>query len=451
MRLPFGVTVNIETNIPGPDFNDPEKRGIFYGNYQANTADPARDFTGMPLSVNTFFNIYALQGDVSACVRELCEGVGRKGYQWVDSETGADVANEPVSKYATRDLYLDDTRTTVKQYLDGILNNVEPWRDLKRDTVRDQSVAGNTFWALAKNVNGNRIVGVQRLDPRTLAIVMTKTGEVVRYIQRVNQDVVTFEPDEIVHFKRFKDPRFEGYGMSPLEAVVWEIRTDLAAMVSNYAFFQNDAIPAAIYVLDNTLPPKQQEKAVELITTQLKGAENRHKATVLSGVKEIKTLNIPQKDMEFLAGRKLATSKICAAYGVPMFLIGYTDEVNYSNSDNLVKNFNENTITPAEDDLANVVSRDFLPKVGIGGIEQRFNPQTLESEAALETRALAEYQAGILSLRQYKEKTRQKISDEDENNPNLDAHIVLNGASAVLLEDIGVNPDEGATNDQEPT
>lgn len=410
IRIPF-TNVIIGTVPQGP------KRGLAFGRF---FKDASRDFTGMRLSVDTLYNAYRTQGDVYACVRELREGIGRKGYEWVKCETGEEVE-------------MDD--------LDAILNAQKSWRTLKSETVRDLKVAGNAFWALLKDVvTRSKVVGVQRLDPRTMAIVADEHGDVVRYIQRVGGEVVTFEPSEIIHFKQDSDPQHEMFGFSPLESVLWDVRTDVAATLSNYAFFENDAQPAAYYILDDAMTVDQKRNAADQIEQQFKGVENRHKSGIITGVKDIKTVSMSQKDMEFLLGRQFATDKICAAFGVPKFMLGYTDNVNYQNSVSLLSMFAENTITPAEDEFADIITRELLPRLGIEGIEMKFNPQNLDEEKELEARALEELKMGILTPRQYKVKTRQDLEPEDELNPAFDKHIVYAGVGAQLLENIGVDP-----------
>jgi hypothetical protein len=70
------------------------------------------------------------------------------------------------------------------------------------------------------------------------------------------------------------------------------------------------------------------------------------------------------------------------------------------------------------------------------GIRIQPNPHIYEDAQAFE-----DYKAGANTLRQYKERTNQVITDADESNPAIDKHIIQAGAGAVLLEDVGVNPD----------
>jgi len=229
-------------------------------------------------------------------------------------------------------------------------------------------------------------------------------------------------------------------GMSPLEAALIEARTDISAAKSNLAFFENDAIPANVYILDDNLGKDAQEAAFTKIKEQFSGAENRNKSAVLGGVKEIKTISTTPKDMEFISGRQFNTDKVCSVYGVPKFILGYTDQVNYSNGEKLMEKFYLGTVQPIETSLEESINDRLLPKLGITTVKMTFNPQTFD-ESAKKTLALAEYNSGVLTLRQYKVLTGHPITAEDENEPMIDKHIIVNGGGAKLMEDVGVELD----------
>lgn len=414
IRLPF-------TNILIGTAPTLGKRGLAFGRFWAS--DPEKDYTGMRLSVDTLYNAYRVQGDVYACVRELREGIGRKGFELVD-KNGEELKKENA-------VYKETTL---------ILNSQKPWRKLKSETVRDMYVTGNAFWELVKNTQGSKITGINRIDPRTIAIVATEHGDIVRYVQKVGGKTVIFEVEDVIYFKMDSDPQYEIFGFSPLESILLDVRTDVSASISNYAFFKNNAQPAAYYLLDPALDDKEQNTAIENIKNQFKGAENRHKSAVLGGVKDIKTVSVTQKDMEFLAGRAFSTDKICAAFGVPKFMLGYTEKVNYQNSVSIMSVFADNTITPAEEDFAGMITDELLPALGFKGYSFRFNPQNVAEEKELEARALLEVDLGILTRKQYKIKTRQDVTPEDEANPMYDVHIVNQGMGAMPLENVGIEP-----------
>lgn len=418
MQIPFtNIVIGGGNAVKG-------KRPLVHG--RGFSLDPVRDMTGFQLNFNLLYSAHDNQTDIMSCVREWREGVGSAGYAWRDpSSPDKEVADN------------------LKKELNKILSYKYSFRVLKSRLVKHLGITGNAFLAIIMNQAGNKALGVQLLDPRTISIVSDEYGNVYKYIQKVNQKVAVFEPSEVIHFKYDVNTSEELWGASPMVSAIWEIRTDISAMVSNYFFFDNDAKPSVQYILEEGMGKEEIDKAVELIKQQFGGAENRNKSGVVAGVKEIKTIAVSQKDMEFLLGRKLATEKICSAFGVPKFMLGYTDEVNNNNGIELRKGFFESTIFPLEELIAETINRELILRLGLEGqVEYEFLPNKIEDPAIIEKRALEELKNGAITLRQYKIKTGQKITEEDENTPNFDSYIIHSGASAILLEDAGVDPVE---------
>ncbi len=389
-----------------------------------NSKYTVRDMSGYKLSYETLFYAWRNQGDVYACVDKWSKNVGIAGYKWVnplDAEKEVD--------------------PTLVLQLDSIFNYWQPWRQTKERLVRDLGIAANAYLAITKALDGVTILGLQVIDPRTMNIISNEKGDIINYIQRIGGQLVLFEPEEIIHFRLGSDPANELYGFSPMETVIWEARTDLEAMITNFSFFKNNAQPTVQYILDDNMSEDEQKTATKMIQDSLKGSANSGAALIASGIKEIKTYTLGQKEMQFLEGRSFTTGKICAAYGVPKFMLGYTDAVNNNNGTELKAMTYEDTYRPIEEAVSETINRDFVGRIGLAGIVKHdFNPQNFDKEAEIQERAITELENGAITLRQYKVKTGQDITPEDEANPNFDKYIIHAGAQATLLEDVGVDP-----------
>lgn len=422
IKIPW-TNIVLSLNAVDGKTNSPYVYGSRLGQYGS------ADMGNYKLSYDSLYSAYRNQGDIYACIREWRENVGAGGFKLVNP---TDPETEVPEGLQT-------------QVLD-ILNYWYPWRTFKGRVVRDLGVAGNAYAHITKAVQGDTVIGLQLIDPRTISIVCTEQGDIIKYIQKVGQKTVEFPPEEIIHFMIDSDPNHEIFGFSPMESVIWEARTDLSAMMANYYFFENQGLPAAYYILDENLSKESAKEATALISEQFKGTKNYNRSGVLQGVKEIKTLNISQKDMEFLGGREFTTGKICAAYGVPKFMLGYTEKTNYNNGDNLMKKFYKGTIQPIEEAFDEVIN-EFLVRIGLGSsVKFQTNPQIIDEQADIEERAMKELQGGAITLHQYKIKTGQEVTPEDETNPNFDEYIIYNGSSAVLLSDVGIDPMIGQEN-----
>lgn len=143
-----------------------------------------------------------------------------------------------------------------------------------------------------------------------------------------------YKPSEIFYIRRERSTRNPANGRSKLEGVVWDSMTDLEAMKSNYFFFENDSVPRALISLDPEADWDDEDTiaAGRQIKKDLTGSENRHKSILSTLVKDVKMLTMSNKDIEFISQRKLTTDKVCAVFGVPKTILGYTENVNYANA-----------------------------------------------------------------------------------------------------------------------
>jgi len=382
---------------------------------------------GIKLSPDSLFTVFRNHGDVFACVRELKENTGSQGYLWVNKK---DSNKEP-----------DINQIKLAE---AALNFGHTFRALKNKIIQFQQISGSAFLLILRSSNTNsRVLGFDVIDSRTLSAVTDQYGTVFKWIQRVKGVSQTYEPGEILNFKQHDDPNSPVFGLSPLEPIIWETRTDLSAMISNYAFFSNDATPGAQYILEEGLSDEQQNKVIEDIQRQLSGPENRNKSIAVAGVKEIKSLQISPKDMEFNLLRKFTTEKVCAAFGVPKAILNYTDGVNYSNGENQTQKFWEGTISPLQDLLAEFINNEILPVLGIDGIKIEFNTKTFDDQQWNEASSRADVEHGIITINEAREKRGANTFDPKTYGEFVDKPLIWNGMGVKPLDDIGIdtNPD----------
>lgn len=376
-----------------------------------------------------FFMAYDRNSDVRACVRERCEGAMANGYRFYDRMDKTEDAPE-----------------NVWEELEAVVNPNRPLmsaRQIKKRIVRDTSICGNAYFYLRRNLENTRIIGLDPIHPITMSIISDSQGNVLAYVQRAGMNMRTYDPAEIIHFKLGEDSSNEVFGESPLMGVDIDIKADIEAARTNFSFLENDAVPAAHFILRDDLSKDQIDTAMDRIKDAFSG-ENKGKSGVLPDVKEIRTYERDYTKLQFLDMRKFTTDKVCAALGVPKFKIGYTETVNNNNGVELTKNFYNDTIRPIDDFIEEVYTLDFFPRIGGEKWGMEILPQLLGSE--LEEKALKEFVAGALTLRQYKIKTGQEVTPEDEANPNIDAHIIQSG-NPTMLEDVGIAPEPVANGD----
>lgn len=239
---------------------------------------------------------------------------------------------------------------------------------LKKNIIRDLCVAGSCFLLKLKGSGTGKPLWLQRLDPRTMTVFVNEYGEVLKYEQRARGKVKVYKTDEIQHCFQELDPDNETTGLSPLEGLITDVLADTEAGLTNYYFFKNSAVPWHLVVLDEGMTQDEQNNAVKQLKTMFGGWKNKHKLGAISWIKDIKKLQESMADMQYEVLRRFTTERVCAGYGVPKIILGYTDGVNYTNAETQYKKYIENTILPREVDIANwingIIADEKISKAG---------------------------------------------------------------------------------------
>jgi len=409
-----------------------ERRAMIY---DQNASTIERSISGYKFNTKKLYTAYNFNVDVQACVREWKENAFSAGYTWADKN------NESIEN------------DSISNGLDEILNYKTPTNqsanDLLSGTIEDYAITGNAYWYLLRNVTGSKVLGIKQIDPRGMSILYDKYGTILMYLNNIrDMEYEAFLPEEIIHFKRGKDKDFTMFGETPMKGILFDTATDYHSQVTNLAFFENGGQPAGVIMFDDALDLESEEGKIrfEKFKTSFKGSKNRGKMAFSKGIKDIKTFTITHKEMQFIEGRKYSTGQVCKAYGISPFAFGVTEKVNNNNGVELSAHDYFNTIIPLENKIAETISRNLPTRLGLreGEIKMQANPQKRFIQLLME-KYMQEYEKGILTLRQYKAKTAQKITPEDEANPNIDKHIILSGGGAILSESIGQIQNETVT------
>jgi len=404
--------------------------GPTFGRGLANEIhQPVKDgvaLSGLKISTESLFTVWRNHADVFACVRELMTNVGSQGYIWVN----------------TADESKDANKASIKTVEDAFKYKGQSFRTIKEQLVKYAKISGNAYLFVVKGKTG-KVLGFEVIDPRTISAVTNQYGDVLKWIQTCKGFSQEYLPDEILQFKIDTDPNNPVFGISPIEPMIWEVRTDLAAMISNYALFANDATPGAQYVLEDGLNEEEQDKAFKEIRHQLEGPENSNRSVILPFVKEIKALRLTQRDMEFGLMRKMTTEKVCSSFGVPKAILNYTDGVNYANGDAQDRKFWEGTINPLQGQLSDFYNNQLLPILGVFDIRHEYKEKTFKDQQWDEASSRADLEHGIYTLNELREKRGYQKYEPSKAGEWVDQPVIWNGMSVVPVSDIGmgVNPD----------
>lgn len=362
------------------------KQSYQYGAWQ-NTFAQMVSGNGFMVSIETLYTIYNNVVDIKQAIFKKQQATAREGYVFTDPNDTNKPANPKLEAEANK------------------LINREglPFNTLKSKWQRDRGVAGNAYIQILKN-NAGKPLGLDIIDPRTMTIFADVYGNVQKYAQDVyGQNGMSFEPSEIVH-DMWQDSTINPiFGASPIEQIIWEAKGEMAAQMQNYFFYENNAVPSHILIVDDDLDEKNRQELERQLDKKFKGGENRFKAGIIPHLKDIKTISLSQKEMQFIETRTFSTRKIVVAFGVPAPLLGYTDGVQRGNMAVIWQDFYENTIRPDEVHLEELMNNEILPKLGFadasGNLLIRFKvkPSNYDDKFAIAEQARKNVLSGVFT------------------------------------------------------
>ena len=154
-----------------------------------------------------------------------------------------------------------------------------------------------------------------------------------------------FLPDEILHDK-IPNPFNPWRGMSPLTVAMLAAETDYASAQFMKGTMLNNADSGVIACMDEQLSPEQREQLLAALQSRKRKAGSADRPLLLWGKIRIERAAPVNTDLQFLENRKFNRQEICAVFGVPQELLGFTEDANRSVSDSARLNFIEHRIAP---------------------------------------------------------------------------------------------------------
>jgi HK97 family phage portal protein len=167
-----------------------------------------------------------------------------------------------------------------------------------------------------------------------------------------------FLPEEVIH-SRFPNPYNFWRGAGPNHVARLAASTDYASAQFMKGLMLNNADTGVIAYTDQQPSPEQREAIMAALRDRKRKAGTADRPLMLWGGFKIEKPGISSADMQFLDNRKFNRQEICAVFGVPQELLGFTEDANRSVGDAARLNFIENRITPLcemlESDLEDLV------------------------------------------------------------------------------------------------
>ena len=335
------------------------------------------------------------------------------GEGWARPEYGRYMATSP-SVYSAVKLRADAlTRPPLRVYRSGddagasrralvepshpvarLLERVNPWytrADLWRATEIYLCLWGAAFWAIARGEDGTP--ELWPLRPDRMAVIPDRRRYVRGFVYRgdpgsvssgslpsgsLPMDTVAYTPDEIVWLRYF-NPLEELAGLSPLAPARLSADMGHEGLHFNRHLLRNSARPDFLLLTNQEMNETQLEDFYARWEMRYQGPGNAHRPAVASAVRDVKTLGLSHRDIDFIQGLRWSLEEVSRTYGVPKLLLGDFERATYANVQASERMFWRNTIVPEVRFLEEQLNRMLLPRLGYPQLSVEFDLSVIEA------------------------------------------------------------------------
>jgi len=224
-------------------------------------------------------------------------------------------------------------------------------------------IVGNAFWELV--VKENRLVGIYPLNPLYINIVPDPRKYVKKYIYSVGSNEISFEPEQIVHFK-FPDPQNEFWGLAPVAVTIRQANLENKMKAFSEKFFENDATPGGVLSTDRILSDPTYNRLKKRWDERHKGIAKKFSTAILEDGMKYNRISAPLNEVDYTDIKTNIRDEILVSGGVPPTLLGVPGISNYASARVAQSIFYDSHIAPILRKIAAIIDKDVM---------NRFAPQ----------------------------------------------------------------------------
>lgn len=134
-----------------------------------------------------------------------------------------------------------------------------------------------------------------------------------------------FNLEEVAHYAPIPDPLYSYRGVSPLNALINEVKADQASTQHKLNYLEEGAVPNTVVKPDPRLDAETFQQFKEIYLENHAGPGQRFSTVFLGGGSEIEVIGSDLKQVDFKAVQALGENRICVATGVPAIIVGVSE------------------------------------------------------------------------------------------------------------------------------
>jgi HK97 family phage portal protein len=202
-------------------------------------------------------------------------------------------------------------------------------------------------WVISKLRTGNAYILKERdarnvvaamyvLDPYRVKVLVAPDGSVfyecnADALAGVLEDKITIPADEIMH-DRINCLFHPLFGMSPLYSTAQAATAGLSMQEFSARFFTNAARPSGVLTAPGDIPQATADR-LKNHWDQEYSQSNAGRVAVLGSGLKFEAMQQNAVDSQLIEQLKHSDESICAAFGIPAFMVGVKDPPNYANAE----------------------------------------------------------------------------------------------------------------------
>lgn len=283
---------------------------------------------------------YSQHPAVYSCIRAKSRNVAQ-----VPFEIFKGTNDKPEKNGALVQLFKGDVNTPQSTFFEGIVTNLDIW--------------GSAFILQDDETTTGGLPKTLTLLPNFEVKEVLSKGVLTSWSYQNN--IIPLE--RMIHI-RYYNPYSTIKGLSPLAVLLLNVETDYQSMVYNKKFFENDGTPNNIFSTPMDLSPTQRKQLTDVLYHYQKGVDKSHRTLVMDNDVKWMGARTPNKDMEFMAGRKFTISECAMAFGVPKEALQQYEDINYATSITANRSFWEKTLIPLMNLICESINVQFLDRYG---------------------------------------------------------------------------------------
>ena len=340
---------------------------------------------------------YATSVPVYSAIKVRSEALARPLLVAYGAENGAGGARQPGPRAGTSRIPVGATHPVQR-----LLDRVNPWYtrgQLWRATETYLSLWGSAFWALERD----DAAGWQLwpLRPDRVRVLPDREKYVRGFVYMGALGPVAYTAGEMVWIRYF-NPLEEHAGLSPMAPLRLSVDMGTDATRFNRNFFKNSAQPDLIFTTEETMTDDEVDDFYRRWENRYRGPGNAHRPAIANFIKDIKTLGMSHREMEFIQGLRWSLEDVSRTYGVPMPLLSDFQRATFSNVNAAERFFWRNTMVPEMVLLEEQLNQKLLPLLGYADLRLEFDLSSVEAlredETARVDRDVKLLDRGVLTI-----------------------------------------------------